>query len=356
MTRPVHSHNLPRKSTNFFSGNKSDWACEFPNTPLPVTNEKSASTNLVYSLPLDYQDFSVKNSYQQMLDSLANDSALHKEISLGKRVGFYKIGQQLGSGSFSKVKIGIHCLTNEMVAMKIVDKMKMDQKAQKLLAREITTMELLHHPNIIRFFECLQTISRTYLVMEYAGGGELYTYVHDKGKLQEDECKSLFAQIVSAVFHMHSKDIVHRDIKAENVIISKPGWVKLTDFGFACKVIPNKFLSTFCGSPAYAAPELFNKKKYFGKSVDIWAIGILLYFMLAGNTPFRGETIVDLTDCVLRGIYSLPDYLSTPAQLAISRMLVANPRDRSTIEEVKVNERLFLHLTSFHLYLASICA
>uniref|UniRef100_A0A183E9X3 non-specific serine/threonine protein kinase n=1 Tax=Gongylonema pulchrum TaxID=637853 RepID=A0A183E9X3_9BILA len=205
---------------------------------------------------------------------------------LGRRIGFYRLGKELGAGNFSKVKLGVHCLTDEKVAVKIMEKSKMDQKAQKLLASEIRTMEQLHHPNVIRLFE-------------------------------------------------HSKNIVHRDIKSENVIFSKPGWIKLADFGFSCQVYPNDKLSTFCGSPPYAAPELFKGEEYAGLNVDVWALGVLLYFMLVGTTPFRGETINDLKQCVLRGIYVVPDYISTFAHHAIGRMLVVDPKKRGTIEDVK---------------------
>ena len=154
---------------------------------------------------------------------LANDPQYQKEIALGKRVGFYRLGKELGSGNFSKVKLGVHVITkgirsifylyiifsSEKVAIKMMEKGKMDQKAQRLLAREIDNMELMHHPNIIRLFEVsifyvddflqiiiqvVSTLSKVYLVMEYAGGGELYTYVHDNGKLTEEVAKPIFGE------------------------------------------------------------------------------------------------------------------------------------------------------------------
>ncbi|VDK82192.1 unnamed protein product, partial [Onchocerca ochengi] len=277
----------------------------------------------------------VKKPYELMLDRLVNDPVIRKEIALGVRVGFYNIREEIGSGNFSKVNLGIHCLTNEKVAIKIMEKFKLNEKEQNLLAQEIKTMEQLQHPNIIRLFECVKTNSRIYLIMEYAGYGELCTQISEKGKLPEDDCRQIFAQIVSAISYMHSKNIIHRDIKAENVILSKPGWIKLADFGFACQVNPNGKLATFCGSPAYAAPELFKNGEYYGPSVDIWAIGILLYFMLVGHTPFYGETISRLKQCILRGIYSLPNYLSLSVQRVISQMLIIDPMKRSTISDIE---------------------
>ncbi|KAK6103948.1 Protein kinase domain family protein [Brugia pahangi] len=277
----------------------------------------------------------MEKTYQSMLDKLANDPTIQKEIALGQRIGFYNICEEIGSGNFSKVNLGIHSLTNEKVAMKIMDKSAMNEKAKKLLANEIKTMEQLHHPNIIRLFECVEATPRIYLIMEYAGHGELYSYIHHQGKLPENDCKLIFAQIISAISYMHSKNIIHRDIKAENVLLSKPDLIKLADFGFACQVNPGDMLTTFCGSPAYAAPELFKNSKYYGRSVDIWAIGVLLYFMLVGNTPFRGETFHNLKQCILRGTYALPNYLSVSAQRVISQMLVIDPMKRTTIDDIK---------------------
>uniref|UniRef100_A0A0R3RYX0 Protein kinase domain-containing protein n=1 Tax=Elaeophora elaphi TaxID=1147741 RepID=A0A0R3RYX0_9BILA len=194
-----------------------------------------------------------------------------------------------------------------------MDKSKMNETEQNLLMHEIKTMEQLHHPNII----------------------QLCSHIRHRGKLSENDCKPNFAQIVSAISYMHSKNIIHRDIKAENVLISAPDWIKLADFGFACQVNPDDMLTTFCGSPAYAAPELFKNGRYCGKSADVWAVGVLLYFMLVGRTPFRGETISNLKECILRGVYPLPNYLSGSAQRVISQMLIIDPKKRSTIDEIK---------------------
>uniref|UniRef100_A0A183BPA4 non-specific serine/threonine protein kinase n=1 Tax=Globodera pallida TaxID=36090 RepID=A0A183BPA4_GLOPA len=169
-------------------------------------------TTSAQSLPASATDQS-QSLYDRTLHQLTNDPQFQKEIALGKRVGFYRLGKELGAGNFSKVKLGVHVLTKEKVAIKVMEKSKLDQKALRLLTREIDNMELMHHPNIIRLFEVVTTLSKMYLVMEYAGGGELYTYVHETGKLTEEVAKPIFAQIVSAVAHLHSKDICHRDIK-----------------------------------------------------------------------------------------------------------------------------------------------
>ncbi|CAJ0931767.1 unnamed protein product, partial [Mesorhabditis belari] len=310
-----------------------------PSTQRVVAEDALSRTISAQSLPVgtsrSISDGAQLSLYERTIHMLAEDPMYQKEVALGKRIGFYRLGKELGAGNFSKVKMGIHVLTKEKVAVKVMEKTKMDQKQQRLLAREILTMEKMNHPHIVRLFECVETLTRMHLVMEYAGGGELYAYVHDKGKLTEQDAKPLFAQIVSAVHHMHSREVVHRDIKAENVMFSAPGHVKLVDFGFSCHIAGSTELATFCGSPPYAAPELYRDKSYNGTMVDIWALGVLLYFMLVGITPFKGETVAELKEVIIAGTYSMPEYLSTFAQHMISKMLEMDPGKRMDIHDVK---------------------
>ncbi|CDS41638.1 serine:threonine protein kinase NIM1 [Echinococcus multilocularis] len=330
-------------------------------------------------------------------------------------VGRYTLHEILGKGSFSKVQLATHQLTKEKVAVKIIDKTKTDAAARRLIFREMSVLDKLHHPNIIRLYEVIESLTQLNIVMEYAAGGDLETRIQKKGAFTDSEGKIIFAQLVAAIKHMHDNNIVHRDIKAENVFFAVrspivdpkmgetnnlsdaevpeastaggPGFrgrndvqkadhkarathsrmnyedrstrrvhnpslayspdlyrVKIGDFGFSKTITTaDQHLITFCGSPPYAAPELFNSSSYLGPPVDMWAMGVLLYYMLMGFLPFRGRTVGQLRKLILEasssGTFPVPPQVSEGAAELIRRLLSRNPKSRpraaKLIEEAK---------------------
>ncbi len=227
--------------------------------------------------------------------------AFIRDVQHGRRVGYYRLKRNLGEGNFSKVKLGVHELTRERVAIKIMNKARLDANVEKLLGYEARAMDALSHFNIVRLFEIVETVSKLYLVMEFAPGGHLQEVLLRTGALPDHIAKPVFYQILSAVDHIHNCGLCHRDIKAENIFIAGNGDAKLGDFGFSTFATAADPLKTFCGSPPYSAPELFAKKTYSGVKSDVWALGVLLYWILSLKFPFSAESLPDLREAVLRG-------------------------------------------------------
>ncbi|XP_060917851.1 serine/threonine-protein kinase NIM1 [Labrus mixtus] len=272
---------------------------------------------------------------QKLTTALCKDEKTIKELIIGRRVGFYKVRGEIGSGTFSRVKMAFNALTKDKVAIKILDKTRLDHQAQRLLSREISSMESLQHPNVVRLYEVVDTPSRLFLVLEYAGGGDLHNRICSEGKLSDNTCKITFAQILSAIKYMHNLNIIHRDLKAENVLFTCSGCVKVADFGFSTQV-PNRndTLDTFCGSPPYAAPELFKDEYYVGPPVDVWAMGVLLFFMVTGSMPFRAETMGKLRRSIIDGAYTVPPWVPGPCQRLIKGILKPAPAERCAIDQM----------------------
>lgn len=193
-------------------------------------------------------------------------------------------------------------------------------------------MKMLDHPNIVKLYQVIETEKTLYLVMEYASGGEVFDYLVAHGRMKEKEARAKFRQIVSAVQYCHQKRIIHRDLKAENLLLDAEMNIKIADFGFSNEFVPGQKLDTFCGSPPYAAPELFQGKKYDGPEVDVWSLGVILYTLVSGSLPFDGANLKELRERVLRGKYRIPFYMSTDCENLLKKFLVLNPAKRACLE------------------------
>ncbi|KAM9636192.1 hormonally up-regulated neu tumor-associated kinase [Trichechus inunguis] len=265
-----------------------------------------------------------------------------------KRVGHYLIGsRKLGEGSFAKVREGLHVLTGEKVAIKVIDKKraKKDTYVTKNLRREGQIQQMIRHPNITQLLDILETENSYYLVMELCPGGNLMHKIYEKKRLEESEARRYIRQLISAVEHLHRAGVVHRDLKIENLLLDEDNNIKLIDFGLSnCAGILGYSdpFSTQCGSPAYAAPELLARKKY-GPKIDVWSIGVNMYAMLTGTLPFTVEPFS------LRALYQkmvdkemnpLPTQLSTGAISFLRSLLEPDPVKRPNIQQALANRWL----------------
>ncbi|XP_053334308.1 serine/threonine-protein kinase MARK2 isoform X8 [Clarias gariepinus] len=249
-------------------------------------------------------------------------------------IGKYRLLKTIGKGNFAKVKLARHVLTGKEVAVKIIDKTQLNSSSLQKLFREVRIMKLLNHPNIVKLFEEIETEKTLYLVMEYASGGEVFDYLVAHGRMKEKEARAKFRQIVSAVQYCHQKFIVHRDLKAENLLLDADMNIKIADFGFSNEFTLGNKLDTFCGSPPYAAPELFQGKKYDGPEVDVWSLGVILYTLVSGSLPFDGQNLKELRERVLRGKYRIPFYMSTDCENLLKKFLILNPTKRGSLEQI----------------------
>ncbi|XP_043232344.1 MAP/microtubule affinity-regulating kinase 3-like isoform X17 [Amphibalanus amphitrite] len=254
-------------------------------------------------------------------------------------IGKYQLLKTIGKGNFAKVKLAKHLPTGEEVAIKIIDKTQMNPGSLQKLFREVRIMKMLDHPNIVKLYQVIETKKTLYLVMEYASGGEVFDYLVFHGRMKEKEARLKFRQIVSAVQYCHSKRIIHRDLKAENLLLDSQMNIKIADFGFSNEFTVGSKLDTFCGSPPYAAPELFQGKKYDGPEVDVWSLGVILYTLVSGSLPFDGSNLKDLRERVLRGKYRIPFYMSTDCENLLRKFLVLNPTKRASLEQAIMRDK-----------------
>ncbi|CAM6071811.1 unnamed protein product [Sphagnum tenellum] len=254
------------------------------------------------------------------------------------RIGKYEIGKTLGEGTFAKVKYGKHVETGVDVAIKIIDKDKiLKHKMVEQIKREISTMKLVKHPNIVQILEVLASKTKIYLVLEYVSGGELFSKILNQGRLREDQSRKYFQQLIDAVDYCHSRRVYHRDLKPENLLLDAEGNLKISDFGLSA--LPQQFradglLHTTCGTPNYVAPEVIDDKGYDGAKADLWSCGIILYVLMAGYLPFDEASLMTLYKKIHKADFTCPPWFSPAARRFILQILDPNPKTRITAAQI----------------------
>lgn len=257
-------------------------------------------------------------------------------ISKENNITNYELKETLGRGTFGKVKLAIHIPTGEKRAIKILNKKQIEVKKEiHLVKRELKALKILSHPNLVHVNSIFQDNDNYYIDMEYCEKGELFDYIVNAQSLTENEASMFFYQLIEAVEYIHNNKIAHRDLKPENLLLKQNKSIKIIDFGLSNHNDGKNLLSTKCGSPSYASPEILRGYKYDGFKTDIWSCGIILFAMLCGFLPFEGKDNNILFQNIINGKINYPDTLSINAKQIIKQMLKSNPEERISISKIK---------------------
>ncbi|KAJ5079459.1 serine/threonine-protein kinase gin4-related [Anaeramoeba ignava] len=252
-------------------------------------------------------------------------------------IGPYFLGESLGEGNFSKVRLGIHKSTKEKVAIKIISKQLclLEETTREQIQKEIFILCLLKNPNVLRLYDVYETEKELFLVMEYADKSDLFVRLSEKKMFTPNEALRYFQQLIFGLEYCHAHLVVHRDLKLENLLLNQKGQLKIGDFGMARLMKSNSLLETSCGSPHYASPEVIEGKRYDGTKSDVWSCGVILFTLLTGRLPFHDNNVVQLFKKVRTRQFMLPKNLSKDQVDLICRMLTIDPDRRISIPEIK---------------------
>lgn len=250
----------------------------------------------------------------------------------------YELGRLLGQGTFAKVYYARSVITNQSVAIKVIDKEKI-LKASLVdqIKREISIMRMVRHPYIVQLHEVMATKTKIYFVLEYAKGGELFNKVA-KGKLEENVARKYFHQLINAVDFCHSRGVYHRDIKPENLLLDEDENLKVSDFGLSALAESKRqdgLLHTTCGTPAYVAPEVISRKGYDGAKADIWSCGVVLFVLLAGYLPFHDSNLIEMYKKIGRAEFRCPSWFAPEVRRLLHKILDPDPETRISIAKIK---------------------
>ncbi|KAH7036644.1 kinase-like domain-containing protein [Linnemannia elongata] len=252
----------------------------------------------------------------------------------------YKTGRVLGEGTYATVREAVHIESGKRYAVKVISK-KLMQGKENMIRNEIAVLGQISvgHANILTLTDYFETLNNLYLVTELAEGGELFDRICRKGSYYEHDAAQLVRTICQGVAYLHSKEIVHRDLKPENLLFkteAEDSELLIADFGLSKIIDKEKFdlLTTTCGTPGYMAPEILQRSGH-GKPVDMWAIGVITFFLLSGYTPFDRQNTVDEMHAIIKSEYSFEppeawDGISDTARAFVRALLIANPNERMT--------------------------
>nr|XP_056706688.1 serine/threonine-protein kinase BRSK2 isoform X3 [Euleptes europaea] len=250
-------------------------------------------------------------------------------------VGPYRLEKTLGKGQTGLVKLGVHCVTCQKVAIKIVNREKLSESVLMKVEREIAILKLIEHPHVLKLHDVYENKKYLYLVLEHVSGGELFDYLVKKGRLTPKEARKFFRQIISALDFCHSHSICHRDLKPENLLLDEKNNIRIADFGMASLQVGDSLLETSCGSPHYACPEVIRGEKYDGRKADVWSCGVILFALLVGALPFDDDNLRQLLEKVKRGVFHMPHFIPPDCQNLLRGMIEVDSSKRLTLEHIQ---------------------
>ena len=302
-----------------------------------ITNtEISESNDSIISTLKENGKYTCYNRDMEIISSYLKNYYKKNKKYPSTKMKFYKYGRLLGKGAFGKVNLCLHTLTGRLVAIKSINKEKIKSERQnQKIKQETKIMETLSKSkNIVKIFETYETKKHICIVMEYICAGDLLTYIKKRSKLTEPVAKFIFKQIILGIKHIHDNSIIHRDIKLDNILLDLDNNIKICDFGVSRKINKGDIMFEQCGTPAYIAPEILINKGYEGFGVDIWSAGVVLYAMLSGTVPFKGNNLKDLHDLIITGNYKEVKNISREAEDLIKSILEVDPKKRIKIDDI----------------------
>ena len=249
----------------------------------------------------------------------------------------YRQEKVIGKGAFGLVSLCRSVLTGELVAMKTIERAKLhNENLKKTVEHEIRILKRLRHRRIVRLFEVIETPRSIHLILEFVDGGTVQQQVKAQKRLSESETQRVMWQLVDAVTYCHGAHVCHRDLKLENFMLHRSGRsLKLIDFGLSVIWRAGQQLFKSYGTPCYMAPEIVQGKNYSGAAVDVWSLGVAFATMLSGSLPFQGAGDSELKRKILRGAFTIPDYVCADARDLLQRMLHVNPEQRIDMAGIK---------------------
>lgn len=259
----------------------------------------------------------------------------------------YMMRHLAGDGTSAVVHFATDIRNGRKVAVKVIRKNVLDKESAGRISNELKAWRTVDHPNICKLLEVFNTPTTYYFACEAADNGDLLEFINNRGFFKEKQARRIFDQLLSAVDHCHKLGVVHRDLKLENILLDKEGNVKLTDFGFAgfFDITSDNRLHEWCGSPPYAAPEIFLGRPYIGPEVDVWSLGVVLYALCTGALPFNGDTFDLLMRNVVQAKFDVPFFISMSCESLIRSMLERNPDNRIKISQIHCHS--WLHAPEF---------